>query len=97
MEPITGTGSLSAGLATIPPAGPPRTYFDVAQGLMPGAKVLAAASPVPASALTLLCGHVCECLLKAYLSHDGSDAPLEAGNASVQELGGNEEKRGGEQ
>jgi len=37
---------------------------------------LAAATPVPAPALAFLCSHILECLLKAYLSRDGSDARL---------------------
>jgi len=44
--------------------------------MMPGVKVLAAASPPPALALVLVAAHVLECLLKAYLSRDGSDAAL---------------------
>ena len=76
MKPITGTGSLTAQAASIAPAAPPHTYFGVAQSVMPGVKVLAAASPSPALALALVAAHVLECLLKAYLSRDGSDAAL---------------------
>lgn len=80
MEPITGTVSITLEPVTIAPAAPPHTYFGVAQSLMPGVKILAAASPPPALALALLCSHVLECLLKAYLSRDGSDAALKEPN-----------------
>ena len=61
----------------IRPAGPPHTYFGVAQEMMPAVRLLANASP-PASplALCLVAAHVLECLLKAYLSRDGDDARL---------------------
>lgn len=59
-----------------PPA-PPFTYLGVAQGMMPGVKALANTSPrVPVLALALLAAHVLECLLKAFISRDGSDACL---------------------
>lgn len=76
MEPITGTGSLTAQGASIAPAAPPHTYFGVAQSMMPGVKVLATASPSSPLALSLVAAHVLECLLKAYLSRDGADAAL---------------------
>jgi len=44
--------------------------------MLPGVKVLAAASPLPVLALALVAAHVLECLLKAYLSRDGSDAEV---------------------
>jgi hypothetical protein len=58
------------------PAGPPDTYFGVAEQMLRGVQVLAAASPPPALALALVAAHVLECLLKAYLSRGGSDAAL---------------------
>jgi hypothetical protein len=76
MEPNTGYSSLTLPLLAIAPAAPPYTYFGVAQSMMPGVKVLAATSPPPALALALVAAHVLECLLKAYLSRDGSDAAL---------------------
>lgn len=76
MKPITGKASINLEPVTIAPAAPPHTYFGVAQGLMPGVKVLAAASPTPALALALVAAHVLECLLKAYISRDGSDTAL---------------------
>ena len=78
MEPITGTASITLQPVTIAPAAPPHTYFGVAQSMMAGVKVLAAASPPPALALALVAAHVLECLLKAYLSRDGSDAALKS-------------------
>ena len=41
--------------------------------MMPGVKILAEAEPTCAPALALVAAHVLECLLKAYLSRDGSD------------------------
>ncbi len=58
------------------PAGPPATYFGVAENMMRGVKVLAATSPLPALALAIVAAHVLECLLKAYLSRGGSDAAV---------------------
>ena len=61
----------------IRPAGPPHTYFNVAQDMMPAVTLLATASPpVPPLALCLVAAHVLECLLKAYLSKGGNDARL---------------------
>lgn len=78
MEPITGAASIALQPVTIAPAAPPHTYFGVAQSMMPGVKVLATASPPPALALALVAAHVLECMLKAYLSRDGSDAALKS-------------------
>jgi hypothetical protein len=72
-EEITGSGELQAQSAQIGPAAPPHTYFGVAQALMPGVKLLACSSPIPAVSLALLCSHALECLLKAYLSGRGID------------------------
>jgi hypothetical protein len=44
--------------------------------MMLGVRVLATASPSPALALDFVAAHVLECLLKAYLSRDGSDVGL---------------------
>ena len=76
MKPITGKSSINLQPITIAPAAPPDTYFGVAVGMMPGVKVLAAASPPPALALALVAAHVLECLLKAYLSKGGSNHGL---------------------
>ena len=76
MDPITGSASITLQPTTIVPAAPPHTYFGVAQSLLPGVKILAVASPCPALALALVSAHILECLLKAYLSRDGSDAAL---------------------
>lgn len=57
-------------------------YLVAAQGMLAGALPLARVTPVPAFALTLLCGHSCEAALKAILSQSGvlaarlSKAPL---------------------
>ena len=76
MEPIRGPASINLQPATVAPPAPPQTYFGVAESLMPGVKVLAAAAPTCALPLALVAGHVLECLLRAYLSRHGSDAAL---------------------
>ncbi len=76
MEPIRGTASIKLDPVTIAPASPPHTYFGVAESMMSGVNALAAASPPSLLALALVAAHVLECLLKAYLSRNGSDAPL---------------------
>ena len=76
MQLITGTVSIMEDPDTIAPPGPPHTYFGVAQSMMPGVKILAEVSPTPALALSIVAAHVLECLLKAYLSRDGSDAAV---------------------
>jgi hypothetical protein len=73
MKPVLGVGAATLEISVAPP-GPPRTYFGVAEGLMPGIRILGTSSPEGALALTLLCGHTLECILKAYLSRDGKDA-----------------------
>jgi hypothetical protein len=75
MKEITGTISLTLGDATIASAGPPHTYFGVAQELLPAITILANAAPSP-WAVALLCAHTLECLLKAYLSRSGTDTHL---------------------
>lgn len=76
MKRITGTGPITLPPSTIAPAVPPYTYFGVAQSMLPGVKILALASPTSPLSLAFVAAHVLECLLKAYLSRDGSDAPL---------------------
>lgn len=44
------------------------SYLSVVGGLLPGARVLAAADPVPHHALVFLAGQIVECALKAYLA-----------------------------
>jgi hypothetical protein len=51
---------------------PYEAYFHVVQGLMPGARMLAA-SQYGVTAFMLVSGHTLECLLKAILSKDGID------------------------
>jgi hypothetical protein len=78
METTAVSASVDINLepAALEPASPPRTLFGVAESMMPGVKVLAKASPPCSSALALLAAHVLECLLKAYLSRNGSGASL---------------------
>ena len=73
MKPVIGVGAGSIEITVLPP-GPPRTYLGVADGLMPGIRILGDASPVPALPLTMLCAHALECILKAYLSRSGDDS-----------------------
>jgi hypothetical protein len=73
MQPITATASLTQESNTVAPPAPPYTYFGVAESLMPGVKPLVDALPSGSSAaLALVCAHTLECLLKAYISRDGS-------------------------
>jgi hypothetical protein len=76
MEPIISTVSVTEEDDVIAAPAPPHTYFGVAQSMMPGVTILAAASPSPPLPLCLVAAHVLECLLKAYLSRDGSDAKV---------------------
>jgi len=80
MKPITATASITLQPVTIAPAAPPHTYLGVAESLMPGVKALATTSHPAALALALVAAHVLECLLKAYLSRDGSDDALKKRN-----------------
>lgn len=74
MEKITGNASFTLEDVKVKPAGAPHTYLGVAEGLMPGIHALVPGYPSTALALSLICAHTLECLLKAYLSRGGSDA-----------------------
>ncbi len=77
MEPIKGPASSILGPLTVAPAGPPGTYFDVAENMLRGVQVLAP-PPLPSTlALALVAAHVLECLLKASILRGGPDATLE--------------------
>jgi hypothetical protein len=56
--------------------GPPHSYIGVAQQLVEGITVLAAAENPPAQALAMLAAQALECSLKAYLSRNGDDKRL---------------------
>jgi len=49
-------------------------YLVAAQGMLAGALPLETVTPIPAFALTLLCGHACEAALKAMLAQHGISA-----------------------
>ena len=52
-------------------------YLVAAKGMLEGARPLGKIQPIPAFALTLLCGHACEAALKALLAQSGiSEAVL---------------------
>lgn len=57
-------------------AGPPERYLGIAYAMLPGVRVLAEASPLPALPLAMVSAHALECGLKAYLSRDGDDTLL---------------------
>jgi len=76
MTAITGSSNLFEEPDRILPAGPPHTYFGIAQAMYPGVRQLASASPVYPLALCLVAAHALECALKAYLSRDGVDSAL---------------------
>ena len=44
--------------------------------MLPGVRILADASPLPALPLAMISAHVLECILKAYLSRSGDDRRL---------------------
>jgi hypothetical protein len=75
MQPVTGSANIIEEDDVILPAGPPHTYFGVAENMMLGVSALAKSAP-GTLALPLVAAHVLECLLKAYLSRGGSDAAL---------------------
>lgn len=75
MKPVIAVAAGTIEISVLPP-GPPRTYFGIAEGLMPGILILGGASPVPALPLTMLCAHALECILKAYLSRSGNDSRI---------------------
>jgi hypothetical protein len=51
-------------------------YLVAAQGMLTGAQPLEKVQPIPAIALTLLCGHACEAALKALLTQSGMSAAI---------------------
>jgi len=75
---MTGSGSSALPSPTFGGDKPPDTYLGVAQHMLEGVRVLAAAAVVPVPALNLLAGHAAECLLKAYLTRDGSQKTVAA-------------------
>ena len=74
MEPIIAVGSMTLPPLRILPAGPPHTYLGIAYAMLPGVRVLAGATPLPALPLAMLSSHILECGLKAYLSRSGDDS-----------------------
>jgi hypothetical protein len=77
LPPVTATLNITLEPVTVAPVTPAAAYLGIAEALMPGAEVLASAPVASGVALTLVCAHVLECLLKAYLSKDGaSEAEL---------------------
>lgn len=87
MERITGRASITLDPMTVTPVTPTDAYLGVAEGLLPGAQVLAA-STESAIALTLVCGHIAECLLKALLAKAGVAEKELAGRALRHDLRG---------
>jgi hypothetical protein len=75
MNSITGKGSASLTLSVLP-AEPPRTYLGVAHAMLPGVRILAASSPLPALPLAMISAHTLECGLKAYLSRSGDESQV---------------------
>jgi hypothetical protein len=73
---ITATASIKLDGLTIVAPRPPHSYIAAGENLMPGVAVLAAAAPTTSGALALVAAHVLECVLKAYLTKDGSAAAI---------------------
>ena len=67
MSNVTATIAATVSAPTVAPVTPAEAYFEIAQQFMIGARVLGAA-PECALALAHLCGHISECLFKAFLS-----------------------------
>ena len=80
MEPVIGTLSVTLPAMRVEPAGPPHTYQGIAFAMLPGVRILAAASPLPALPLAMVSAHVLECTFKAYLSRAGDDRNVRANN-----------------
>jgi hypothetical protein len=77
LPPVTGSLNVRLGSVTVAPVTPQDAYLGIARALWPGIEVLTAAPAASAVALTLVCGHVAECALKAYLARQGvSEADL---------------------
>ncbi len=68
---IIGSLDVTLDAATVAPVTLPEAYFGTAEALMPAARLLAVATEAPGTALTLVSGHILECLLKAFLSKNG--------------------------
>jgi len=73
MEPVIGEPSGTLPPLQMMPPSPPATYMGIAYAMLPGVRILAAATPLPALPLAMLSAHVLECILKAYLSRSGND------------------------
>jgi hypothetical protein len=73
---VTGTISITLPKTQFLPAKPPHTYLGVAYAMLPGVRVLATSTPLPALPLALISAHVLECILKGYLSRSGDDSQL---------------------
>lgn len=78
MEPVIGTVSVTLPSMRIEPAKPPHTYQGIAFAMLPGVRILANASPLPALPLAMVSAHILECTLKAYLSRAGDDKKVRA-------------------
>ena len=76
MKPITATISVTEEPDSVAPVATHQAFLAAAVGLMPGAMVLAAASPSESAwALALVSGQILECSLKAFLSKAGLTEP----------------------
>ena len=71
MEKITGSAHIRLEPVSISKVTPVEAYMGVAESLMPGMQLLINTPPFYAIPITLLAGHILECLLKAFLSKTG--------------------------
>jgi hypothetical protein len=77
MEKITGSAHIRLEPVSISKVTPVEAFLGVAESLMPGMQLLINTPPFYAIPITLLAGHILECLLKAFLSKtDVSEANL---------------------
>ena len=73
---VTGAANITAGSASIAPAGPPHTYLGMARLLLQGVRPLCAVEPPRTVPLAFIAAQVAECALKASLSRSRDDKRL---------------------
>ncbi len=71
MKSINGNMNAVESADIIPTPTDAEGYLAAASSMLDGVRILVAASPIPAIAISFLCGHASEVALKAMLSHAG--------------------------
>jgi hypothetical protein len=78
LPPIIGNANLVETSDAIAAPGPPHNYIGVARAVGEGVALLAKFNPRTSIPVCLLAAHQAECLLKAFLTRNGSDAAVRA-------------------